>query len=137
MLTIEKVIILKSVEIFQDLADEHLVNVAGILARKDVHEGERILREGDLGTSMFIIVNGKVRVHRGDREIAILGSGEVFGEMAALDPEPRSASVTAVEETLLFELDGADLYELMADHIEVVRAVTRVLVRRVRSALGR
>lgn len=135
MLTIEKVIILKSVEIFRDLAEEHLVDVAGILERKDVREGERILREGDLGTSMFIIADGAVRVHRGDRLVATLGPGDVFGEMAALDPEPRSASVTALEETLVFELDGADLYELMADHIEVVRAVTRVLVRRVRSAL--
>jgi CRP/FNR family transcriptional regulator, cyclic AMP receptor protein len=135
MLTIEKVIILKSVEIFRDLAEEHLVDVAGILERKDVREGERILREGDLGTSMFIIADGVVRVHRGDRLVATLGPGDVFGEMAALDPEPRSASVTALEETLVFELDGADLYELMADHIEVVRAVTRVLVRRVRSAL--
>ena len=135
MLTIEKVIILKSVEIFQSMPDEHLADVVGILREREVHTGEEIIREGDVGTSMFIIVDGSVRVHRKEKEIAVLRSREVFGELAALDPEPRSASVTALEETLLFELEGTDLYEIMADHTDVVRGVVRVLCQRVRSGL--
>lgn len=137
MLTLEKVIILKSVEIFRALPEEHLVELAGILKAREVHAGETIIREGDVGTSMFILVEGRVRVHRQQKEVAILGNREVFGELAALDPEPRSASITALEETVLFELDGAALYELMADHIEAARGIIRVLCRRLRSELSK
>src|SRR3974390_1423133 len=101
MLTIEKVIVLKSVEIFRQLPEKHLIELAGILNHKEVHADERIIREGDVGNSMFIIVEGKVRVHRDDQEIATLGSREVFGELAALDPEPRSASITAINDSVL------------------------------------
>jgi CRP-like cAMP-binding protein len=135
MLTLEKVIILKSVEIFQALPEEHLVELAGILRAREVHAGETIIREGDIGTSLFVIVEGKVRVHRQEKEVAVLGSRDVFGELAALDPEPRSATITALEETRLFELDGEALYELMADRIEAARGIFRVLCRRLRAEL--
>ncbi len=135
MLTLEKVIILKSVEIFHALPEEHLVELAGILRAREVHAGETIIRESEVGTSLFVIVDGRVRVHRQGKEIAILGSRDVFGELAALDPEPRSASITALEDTQLFELDGGALYELMADQIEAVRGIIRVLCRRLRSEL--
>jgi len=137
MLTLEKVIVLKSVEIFRALPEEHLVELAGILHAREVHAGETIIREGELGTSLFVIVDGRVRVHRHEKEIAVLGSREVFGELAALDPEPRSASITALDDTFLFELDGDALYELMADHVEAVRAIIKVLCRRLRSELSK
>ena len=53
--------------------------------------------------------------------------------MAALDPEPRSATVTATEATRLFRLEQESLYDLMADRIEVVRGVIRVLCHRLRA----
>ena len=137
MLTVEKVIILKSVAIFHALPEEHLVELAGILRQREAHAGELIIREGDLGTSLFVIVDGRVRVHRGEREIAQLGTRDVFGELAALDPEPRSASITALEDTMLFELEGEALYELMADHVEAARGIIRVLCGRLRSETAR
>jgi CRP-like cAMP-binding protein len=81
---------------------------------------------------MYIIVRGKMRVHDGEKELAVLEDRTVFGELAALDPEPRSASITALEDTLLFRLDESSLYELMAEHVEVARGVIRVLCRRMR-----
>jgi CRP-like cAMP-binding protein len=56
-----------------------------------------------------------------------LGERDVFGEMALLDPEPRLASVTAIEATRLFRLDQAPFYELMAERPEVATGVIRVL----------
>ena len=133
MLTIEKVIVLKSVTIFHELPEEHLVDLARILRQREVRAGELIIKEGDEGKSLFVIVEGRVRVHRGEREIAELVSRDVFGELSALDQEPRSASITALEDTTLFELDGEALYDLMADRVEAARGIIRVLCRRLRS----
>ena len=135
MLTMEKINVLKSLEIFRAIPEEHLGELASILKEKNVTGGELIIREGELGTSMFIIVDGRVRVHRQEKELAVLEYGDVFGELAALDPEPRSASVTAMCVSFLFELEGAALYELMSNRVEVVRGLIRILCNRVRSTL--
>ena len=62
-----------------------------------------------------------------------MGAREVFGEMALLDAEPRSASVTADEETLLLCLDQEDFFELMEDHSAIARGIIQVLSQRLRA----
>ncbi len=131
--TIEKVIILKSVSVFAETPDEVLSEVAGLLEELEVETGETIFSKGDMGSALFVVVDGKVRVHSEGRTLRELGERDIFGEMAALDPEPRSASVTAVAPTRLFRLEQEALYELMADRIEVARGVIRVLCRRLRA----
>jgi len=132
MLTIEKVIILKSVNIFANSSEEVLAEVAALLEGIEVKAGETIFHKGDPGNSMYIIIQGRVRVYDGDKTINVLGERDIFGELALLDPEPRSASVTAVEETSLFRLDRDAFYELMASDIEVVRGIVHVLCQRLR-----
>jgi CRP-like cAMP-binding protein len=85
-----------------------------------------------MGSALYVMIDGRVRVHDADHTLRELGPRDIFGEMAALDPEPRSASVTATEPTRLFRLEQEGLYELMADRIEVVRGVIRVLCQRLR-----
>lgn len=131
--TVEKVIILKGVSIFSETPDEVLAEVASLLEEVEVEAGQPVFEKGDMGTAMYVVVEGHVRVHDGDRTLRELGSREIFGEMAALDPEPRSASVSATRPTHLFRLDQDALYELMADRIEVVRGVIRVLCHRLRA----
>jgi hypothetical protein len=130
--TIEKVIILKTVSLFVEVPDEILAEVASILDEIEFKAGETIFTKGDIGRCMYIIVDGHVRVHDGELTIAQLGARDIFGELAVLDMEPRSASVTAVEDTCLFRLDQDAFYELMADRIEVARGVIRVLCRQLR-----
>jgi CRP-like cAMP-binding protein len=76
---------------------------------------------------MYIIVSGKVKAHDGDHILNTLQDGDVFGEMAMLDPEPRVASITAVDDTHLLRLDQEPFYELMEDRIEIARGVIHVL----------
>jgi len=133
LLTIEKVLILKTVSIFVETPEEILAEVAAILEEVDVKAGETILHKDDVGRCMYIIVDGRVRIHNGDQTIAYLGARDIFGELAVLDAEPRSASVTAEVDTHLFRLDQDALYELMADRFEVARGIIRVLCRRVRA----
>jgi hypothetical protein len=132
MLTIEKVILLKGVNMFSKTSEELLTEVAFILEEVELKPGEVVFEKGDVGESMYIIVDGRVRVYDGDKTINHLGKKEIFGELVLLDPEPRSASVQAVEETRLFRLDRDTFFELMADNIGVVSGVMEVLCQRLR-----
>ncbi len=132
LLTIEKVIVLKQAEVFSVLPDHVLAYVASIVEEVYSRPGETLIRKGDIGDCMYLIVQGTVRVHDGDRTIVEMGKGQTVGELAVLDPEPRVASVTAVEETHLFRIEKDAFDEVMADHPEVAREVIRVLCQRLR-----
>src|SRR4051794_8632518 len=134
MLTTEqKVLMLRTVPIFSSTPDRVLARVAQILIEEAKSAGEVIVEKGDIGTCMYIVLEGQVRVHEGARTLNQLGQGEVFGEMAVLDSAPRSASVTAVKPTRLFRLDQEPLYILMAEHVEVARGIIRVLADHLRA----
>jgi CRP-like cAMP-binding protein len=130
---IEKVLILKTVDIFAETPDDVLADIAALLHEVDVLAGAAIFAQGDPGTSMYIIVAGEVRVHDETAVLNHLYTRDVFGEMALLDPEPRVASVTAVTATQLLRLDQEPFYELMDERNEVARGVIRVLTRRLRA----
>lgn len=132
--TIEKVLILRTVGIFAEMQDDELSKLAPLVREVEVRAGERIISEGELGTTLYFIVHGGVRIHKADREITTLGERAIFGELAALDPEPRSASITALEDSLLFALEQEPLYVLMAEHVEVARGIIKVLCQRLRAA---
>lgn len=132
MLTLERVIILKSVDMFEGASEQVLADIAVILEEVEAPQGEVIFKKGDLGDSLYIIVDGRVRVFDGGVTIGTLGERDIFGELALLDPEPRSASVAALEDTRLFRLDREAFSELMAANIEIVRGVLHVLCERLR-----
>ena len=127
LLTIEKVLILKSVKVFSSVPEAQLVDLATIAETVDYSIGEVIVREGELGNSMYILANGKVRMFAGDKDLGVLGGRTVFGELAALDPEPRAASVEAMEDCTLLRLEGESLYDLMSGNKEVTRGIVHVL----------
>ncbi len=131
--TLEKVLILKTVNIFAETPGDVLADVATLVEAVDLKAGETLFEKGDLGDSMFVVVSGRVRVHDGARTLNERGEREVFGEMALLDPEPRIASATALEDTHLFRLDREPFYELMADRPEVAQGIIRVLTGYVRA----
>jgi ATP:ADP antiporter, AAA family len=132
MLLIEKVMLLKGVQMFEETSEEILTEIARILEEVEVAPGEDIFHKGDIGDSMYIVVEGQVRIYDGERTINVLGEKEIFGELALLDPEPRSASVSATQPSRLFRLDRETFSQLMAGNIEIVRGVLHVLCERLR-----
>jgi hypothetical protein len=132
MLTVEKVVTLKSVPMFARASEEELADIAAILEEVAVREGETVFRKGDLGDSLYVIVEGRVRVFDEERTITELGERDVFGELALLDPEPRIATIAALEDTQLLRLDREAFAELMAGNIDIVRGVLGVLCERLR-----
>ncbi len=136
LLTIEKILILKTVSIFNKIPEETLAEVAQNLKGLLAKSGQTIVRQGDMGRSMYIIVDGQVRVHDKEHTIAILGEREIFGELAALHPEPRTASVTAVSDTHLFRLDYETLQELISEHVDLAAGIIQVLCQRLQAITG-
>ena len=124
LLTIEKVAVLKTIDIFADTPDYVLASVARITEELNLLPGERFINEGDLGDSMYLVVEGNVRVHRDDRTIITLGPGKAVGELAVLDPEPRSASGTAIDDAFVFRIAKDAFDEAMADQIAITVVAT-------------
>ena len=107
--TIEKVILLKSVEFFTGTPDSVLAQVAELIEEVSVAAGDVIIARGDAGDSMYVVAQGLLRVHVDDVTLAWILETDVVGELALLDGAPRSASVTAVQDGLLLRL-GREAY---------------------------
>lgn len=131
--TFEKMLFLKSLSLFQYVKDEVLVSIAGAVEEMTFQPGELIIQKGGLGNTMFMIVEGKVKVHDNDHLLKEMGPHEVFGELAALSPEKRIASVTAIEETVVLKISSTTLYDLMEIQIELAKGIIQVLCQRSRS----
>ena len=133
--TIEKVIALKTTGVFAGIPDRILAEVAELCQEVQMSEGEAVFQKGELGKSLYVIAAGRVRVHDGNQTFEFLNEGQVFGEMALLDPEPRSASITAMEDTQLLRLDQEPFYELLEEQGELARGMIKLLTRRLRARM--
>jgi len=132
LLTIEKIIILKSIKLFSEISENDLLGLATQLKEIEYAPATEIIKEGDIGTSMYVIINGEVDVIARGEKIAKLGEKEVFGELAALDPEPRSATIKTISDTLLFKIESALLYELISAYPNMARSIITILCQRIR-----
>lgn len=96
---------------------------------------ERVIaREGEIGSGLFIIGKGTVRVMRDGRPIARLGAGDFFGELSVLDGAPRNATVVADEPTTCLALATWDAERVLREQPGVALSVLRVLAGRLRAA---
>jgi CRP-like cAMP-binding protein len=126
--------VLRTVSLFASLSDPVLAQVAADLQEVNMAAGERVFARGDPGDCMYIVGDGRVRIHDGDLVFTYRVAGEFFGEMAALEEEVRSASVTAEEPTHLFRLDRARLTILINNHSDIARAIIGYLAHRLRDS---
>ncbi|MFN7133137.1 MAG: cyclic nucleotide-binding domain-containing protein [Myxococcales bacterium] len=132
--TVEKVLFLKSLDIFSQVPGEDLAQIALITSEESRDSGEEIFAEGEVGDALYIVLDGKVRVHKKDRVLAELGERECFGEMAILDASPRSATVTAMTDVALLKIPRDDFQEIMSEKHAIAVGIIKVLTRRLRSA---
>ena len=114
-LTVEKVMVLRSVGVFSDVPRGSPCRACRLLEEIEVAAEERVYEKGVIGRTMYIVADGLVHVHE-DHTFAELGVGALFGELTPLDPEQHSATVTALDDTRLLGLDRDALYELMSTH---------------------
>jgi CRP/FNR family cyclic AMP-dependent transcriptional regulator len=132
LLTVERVAALHRVDLFADVPGRTLAAVARVATEVVVEAGDTIIEEGAIEDHLFAIVDGRVWVHRGDRTLGEQSAGTTVGELAALVPEPRAASVTAIERTVLLRIDKVVLDELLADRPVLASGIITALVARLR-----
>ena len=133
--TLEKTIILKSVDLFKTIPAENLSRISQITEEVQFEANTQIFAEGDYGDSLFIVVNGNVKIHKGDLELVTLGKGSCLGEMALLDDEPRSADATVTEEdSILFKIEQEGFYEVMGSQSDIMEGIIKLLTGRLRDA---
>ena len=134
--TLDKTIILKGVNLFSGLTGEEVFQLAQIATEERFLKDEKVFQEGEPGDSMYSIIDGSVSVFNQKKEIAILKTGECFGEMALFDQEPRSSSIRAVTDTAVLKIDEESFYELIAGNIEIILGVVKVLSKRLRKSIS-
>ena len=132
--------ILRKVALFEGLTSFQLNKLGGALKLWEIPIGKHVFREGDAGTSMFIIVEGKVRISKmvpgiGEEALAILERGQYFGEMSLIEEGPRSADAIAHTSCLLYELSREKLDEVMFTDKELASTLLWTFVRTLSSRL--
>jgi CRP-like cAMP-binding protein len=118
--------------LFADVPGRTLAAVARNATESIIEPGNTFIVEGAVEDHLFVVVDGRIRVHQGEHTLVELGAGATVGELAALVPEPRSASATAIERSTLLRLGKPVLDELLADRPELVSCIITALVTRLR-----
>lgn len=132
----DRVRLLQVMRFFAGAHEAALPVVAAALEPIRLEAGQVLFQKGDVGDSLYVIVEGRVRIHDGELTFNELGLGDVVGEMAVLDEAPRSASVTALEVTELLRLRQETLYNLIENHVGVARGIIQVLTRHLRNRVS-
>jgi CRP-like cAMP-binding protein len=135
LMDLDKLMILKGIQLFSNLSNDLQGQIAILLKDVDLVSGEALFRQGDAGYSLYVVALGQVRIHIEERTLAYAGEGEVIGEMALLEAEPRSATVTAVVPSQLLRLDQQPFFELLEVEPELALGMIKVLSSRLRVRL--
>lgn len=104
---------LADIPAFSACSARELERIASLVERVDLPAGDVVVREGRAGHAFYIVLEGEVRVSLGGETVAVLGAGDFFGEMAILEHQLRSATVTTEVPSRLFEVSFPSFHELM------------------------
>ncbi|MBI2892227.1 MAG: mechanosensitive ion channel family protein [Deltaproteobacteria bacterium] len=131
---------LGKVDFLQPIPEGDMRRLAERARIREFAEGETVLRQGDQGSSFFVIREGELGVHVSgsdgvERLVALLGAGNFFGEMSLMTGEPRTATVRAIGRVELYEIDHEMFAEVLMGHGEIADAMSAILAQR-QLALG-
>jgi hypothetical protein len=133
---LRELIALKLVPLFSDLTLEQLSSIDRLMVTRHYMKGEALFRAGDVGSELFVVIDGEVRIHLdGDGTevtLARQGPNSVLGEMAVFDEQPRSANAEAIRETTVRVLRRDRLQAIVHEHPEVLLEFVKNLSQRIR-----
>ncbi len=128
----EKLDLLKSIPLFAGFGGRELERLGMLTEQVDLPAGRVLMRQGEAGHEMFVIVRGRAEIKRDGRVIAERGNGDILGEIALVDEGPRTATVTLTEPSQLLVVGHRDFHTLMEEMPTVRTQVLESLARRVR-----
>ena len=131
--------VLRQAPLFSALDDEAAAALRSSLSTVKLRRGEVLFHEGDSGDKLYIVLDGKVKLGRTSSDgrenlLAILGPGQMFGELSLFDPGPRSATVTAVTDASFYSLAHDDLLRWLDGRPGVARGLLAQIAGRLRKA---
>ena len=130
----EKLEMLRQVPLFSRLGGRQLLRLGMLADEVDLPKGRVLMREGDRGEELFVVVHGDVAVERGGKTIAQRGAGDFFGEIALVDGGPRTATVTLTSDSRLLVISRRDFHAMMDEFPEIRLQILEALAHRVRAA---
>ncbi len=137
MLTIvEKVLFLQDVDIFENTTTEDLSHIAAITDEINFKANTDIYQIGDVSDSMYLVIEGKVRLHHNDRQVMIAQIKDVFGTWALFDDEPRVVTATTLQDSVLLKINREEFYDLLADHLQITLGILKTLSKRLRGLVN-
>jgi signal transduction histidine kinase len=128
--------LLKNIPLFVTLDDASLKKIEKLLIKEQFKKGKKIIKEGVMGDSLYIIIEGEVEVVKGKgkkaEKVAILKPFDFFGEMSLLENKPRSASIIAGSKSTLLRLSKDDFEELVVAYPKISFEIMKTLSARIR-----
>jgi CRP/FNR family transcriptional regulator, cyclic AMP receptor protein len=133
----DTIALLRRVPVFSTLSDDELAHVARVAMPRRFDAGATVFKEGDEGSTCYIVRAGRtraIRAHPDGRSITLahFGPGDIFGEMAMLDGERRSATVEATEDTDALAILSTDMHRLLREHADISVKLIAALGQRLR-----
>ncbi|HJN88771.1 MAG TPA: cyclic nucleotide-binding domain-containing protein [Verrucomicrobiota bacterium] len=132
MILVQKILFLKNVPLFSTMPPDTIAWVAEAADETSTLSGQTIFEKGSEGDSMYVIADGSVRIHDGDKTLASLPQGAFFGELSILDGETRSATATAESDCLLLVIRQDSFRRILSKQFDVTENLLKILVRRIR-----
>lgn len=129
--------VLRQAPLFHGLDDDASSALENSMSTVTLRRGEMLFEEGDEGDRLYVVMNGKIKLGRTSQDgrenlLAILGPGQMFGELSFFDPGPRSATATAVTDVELRSLGHQSLSPVLTSHPDVAYAMLHQLAGRLR-----
>ena len=126
--------VLREMELFSRVDDRQIRAVAMMGDELSYRDGERLFEQGDEGDAAYVVISGAVdvivRVEGGERSVATLGQGEIFGELAVLCDRPRTSAIAAKGALVVFKLDRPVILNMLREFPDVALQMIRILGRR-------
>ena len=127
-------VVLQEIDIFRSFSEEIKKDLSLKMHRKHYQPEEPIIQQGDPGDSLFIIVEGSVsvRINIDNKQVEVdrMGANDFFGEMALLTGEPRTASIIAISDCVLYEITQSDISHLFTQYPEIIDILSKELTLR-------
>lgn len=130
--TVERILFLKSVDLFEPAAIEELGRIATVAEEVDFAAGQTIYRADDPVPAIFVIVTGRAAVRHNGKLLREVGAKHALGALAALDVDAALHDVTALEPVHALKIAAPDFQDLLAANFELVKALIRIVARHVR-----
>jgi signal transduction histidine kinase len=124
---------LAKVSLFSKAETSVLNHLADKIVFNSYAADENVILKGDIGSTMYLIFSGSLKVHDGEHEVAKLNGGNFFGELSLLDSEPRSMSVTALEPSVLGSINRNDFYKVLEEFPGMTKDIIAALNKRLRN----